>query len=150
MYYYKAEVTRIIDGDTIDVTIDLGFSVATKARLRLYGINTPESRTRDKAEKKRGKAATARLQELIAKNKGWVYMQSREKGKYGRYLAEIYIPASNGVEKDEDGKDYFIAYDFAKGMEKDFVSFEDNPCVCINYLLVKEEHAVPYFGGKRG
>ena len=81
MYYYKAEVTRIVDGDTIDVSIDLGFSVSAKARLRLYGINTPESRTRDKVEKKKGLAATARLQELIAKNKGWVYMQSKEKGK---------------------------------------------------------------------
>lgn len=149
MYYYKAEVTRIIDGDTVDVTIDLGFSVATKARLRLYGINTPETRTRNKAEKQKGLAAKVRLQELIAKNKGWVYMQSKEKGKYGRYLAEIYIPSCNGMQTDEDGNDYFIAYDFATGMEKEFVHFEDNPCVCLNYLLVREGHAVPYFGGKR-
>ena len=149
MYFYKSDVTRIVDGDTIDVLIDLGFSILTKARLRLYGINTPETRTRNKAEKKKGLAAKERLQELIAKNGGWVYMQSREKGKYGRYLAEIYMPACNEIKKDEDGKDSFIVHDFAKGMENEFVDFEDNPCVCLNYVLVREGHAVPYFGGKR-
>ncbi len=54
MYEYKAKVTRVVDGDTVDALIDCGFSVFRKERIRLYGINAPESRTRDKEEKKRG------------------------------------------------------------------------------------------------
>ena len=54
MYEYKAKVHRIIDGDTVDVTIDLGFEMTTKQRIRLYGIDTPETRTRDLKEKARG------------------------------------------------------------------------------------------------
>ena len=54
MYEYAAKVERVVDGDTIDVTLDLGFSIQYQARIRLLGINTPESRTRDKAEKARG------------------------------------------------------------------------------------------------
>ena len=54
MYEYNCTVNRIVDGDTIDVTLDLGFSVLYKSRVRLYGIDTPESRTRDKDEKVRG------------------------------------------------------------------------------------------------
>ena len=57
MYEYAATVERVVDGDTIDVTLDLGFSIQYQARIRLHGINTPESRTRDKAEKARGLAA---------------------------------------------------------------------------------------------
>ena len=53
MYEYKCEVTRVVDGDTIDVIIDCGFSILHKTRVRLYGIDTPESRTRDKDEKVR-------------------------------------------------------------------------------------------------
>lgn len=149
MYYYKAQVTKVVDGDTIDVIIDLGFSVSTKARLRLHGINAPESRTRDKSEKKKGLAAKKRLKELINHNGGWVYMESKEKGKYGRYLAEIHVLASDGVKVDEDGKNYFIPYEFAKGMQKDFITFQGNPCVSVNNVLVVEGHATPYFGGKR-
>ena len=55
MYEYKVKVVRVIDGDTIDVDIDLGFNTTlTKKRIRLYGMDTPESRTRDKEEKQRG------------------------------------------------------------------------------------------------
>ena len=55
MYQYKAKITRIIDGDTVDCDIDLGFKVIlAKQRIRLFGIDTPESRTRDKVEKKYG------------------------------------------------------------------------------------------------
>ena len=57
MYYYKIELLRVVDGDTVDVRIDLGFNVWHKCRVRLMGINAPESRTRDKEEKKRGLAA---------------------------------------------------------------------------------------------
>ena len=65
MYEYQAIIERVVDGDTVDVMIDLGFDVWTKQRVRLMGIDTPESRTRDLREKKFGKMATARVLELI-------------------------------------------------------------------------------------
>jgi len=68
MYEYKAIVDRVVDGDTIDVTIDLGFKTWKKVRVRMEGINTPESRTRDLEEKKLGLAAKARLQEILKHN----------------------------------------------------------------------------------
>ena len=65
-FVYNAILERVVDGDTIDVTLDLGFNVKLhKQRCRLAGIDTPESRTRDLAEKALGKAASARLQEII-------------------------------------------------------------------------------------
>ena len=68
MYEYRIKVVRVIDGDTVDVDIDLGFGVwMHKERVRLYGIDTPESRTRDKVEKVFGKAAKAYLQESLKK-----------------------------------------------------------------------------------
>ena len=69
MYQYKAKLDRVVDGDTVDAMIDCGFSTFKKERIRLHGIDAPESRTRDKAEKKRGLAAKARLKELIKEGK---------------------------------------------------------------------------------
>ena len=66
MYEYGCTVTRVVDGDTIDVILDLGFSIFHKCRVRLYGIDTPESRTRDKDEKARGKIASKFLKDAIA------------------------------------------------------------------------------------
>ena len=68
MYEYKAIVDRVVDGDTIKCTIDLGFSTWKKVTVRMEGINTPESRTRDLEEKERGLAAKARLQEILEYN----------------------------------------------------------------------------------
>ena len=66
MYEYRASLVKIVDGDTIDVNLDLGFDVVLKKqRVRLYGINTPESRTRDLEEKKYGLAAKERLKGLL-------------------------------------------------------------------------------------
>ena len=65
MYTYNIEVSKVIDGDTIDAVIDLGFDVTIKKRIRFMGINTPECRTRDKEEKKRGLAAKQRVAELL-------------------------------------------------------------------------------------
>ena len=65
MYEYGCEVDRVVDGDTIDVTLDLGFDILFKSRVRLYGIDTPESRTRNLDEKARGKLATKFLQDDI-------------------------------------------------------------------------------------
>ncbi len=86
VHYYKCRVVRVIDGDTVDVDIDLGFSVdLKKKRLRLAGIDTPESRTRNKAEKVMGLAAKERVKELCGDE---VYIQSLDAGdKYGRILA---------------------------------------------------------------
>jgi len=94
LYCYKIKkVIKVIDGDTIDVVIDLGFDVYTKQRIRLYAINAPESRTRDKEEKKRGLAAKARLKELC--EEGDIIVKSYGKGKYGRILGELYTKQSN-------------------------------------------------------
>ena len=65
MYQYKAKLIRVVDGDTVDAMIDCGFSTFKKERIRLYGINTPEVRTRDKKEKEKGLAAKDRLIQLI-------------------------------------------------------------------------------------
>ena len=91
MYKYKAKLVRVVDGDTADVMIDLGFNVWTKQRLRFKGVDTWEKRTRDKEEKIRGLAATAFTTEYLEKNNGSFTIQSYGVGKYGRVLAEIFI-----------------------------------------------------------
>ena len=96
MWTYRAKVIRVIDGDTVDVDIDLGFGIWQKnERVRIMGIDTPESRTRNKIEKKFGLAAKAKLQSLLGKdavlkttiNKKGVDM----KGKFGRVLGDFLI-----------------------------------------------------------
>ena len=112
-FVYQAELDRVVDGDTVDVVLDLGFDVKLhKQRVRLHGIDTPESRTRDLAEKKLGLAAKKRLQELCV---GKFKIKSLGKGKYGRIL---------GIPYTEDGED-----------------------IC--KILIKERHAVEYYGGKK-
>ena len=91
MYEYKANVDRVVDGDTIDCTIDLGFSTWKKIRVRMEGINTPESRTRDKEEKKRGLAAKARLKEILKEGKNKFVLESQGVSKYGRCFAIIKV-----------------------------------------------------------
>jgi micrococcal nuclease len=97
MYEYGCTVTRVVDGDTIDVVLDLGFSILHKCRVRLYGIDTPESRTRDKDEKVRGKLASKYLKDAIDNGKK-VILRSKlkdSKGKYGRVLGEIVVDDIN-------------------------------------------------------
>lgn len=91
MYTYKIKgIIKIIDGDTIDVLIDLGFEIYAQKRVRLYGINTPEVRTRDLDEKEKGLAAKARLEELCETNgDDYLVLKSYGVGKYGRVLGEI-------------------------------------------------------------
>ena len=89
VYKYRCKIVRIIDGDTVVADVDLGFEVELKAqKIRLYGINTPESRTRDKEEKKRGLEAKWRLTELL--DTGEFYLESHDKGKFGRILGVLY------------------------------------------------------------
>jgi len=92
MYEYKCELIKVVDGDTIDVLIDVGFSTFRKERVRLYGINAPESRTRNLEEKEKGLAAKARLKEIL-KDFGKHFIIKTEidkKGKYGRILGQIF------------------------------------------------------------
>lgn len=89
LYCYKIKkIVKIVDGDTVDVMIDLGFDIYVKQRIRLAGINAPESRTRDLEEKKRGMSAKARLQELC--DEADLILHSCGIGKYGRILGHIY------------------------------------------------------------
>jgi len=97
MYEYNCTVTRVVDGDTIDVILDLGFSVLHKCRVRLYGIDTPESRTKDEDEKARGKLAAKYLEDSI-NNGTEIILRSKlkdSKGKYGRVLGEIIVDNIN-------------------------------------------------------
>ena len=122
MYEYRIKsIEHIVDGDTFDCIVDLGFSILHKIRVRMYGINTPESRTRDLEEKARGLASKKRLIELLEEHKGNLVLATKEKGKYGRYLGVVY--AENAVE----------------GWDR----------LDINGTLIKEGFAVEYFGGKR-
>ena len=93
MYTYKAKLDRVIDGDTVDANIDLGFDITIHKRIRLAGIDTPESRTRDLEEKARGLEAKAKLIELLGN--GNFILESKEVGKYGRVLGTLYIDSLN-------------------------------------------------------
>ena len=94
MYRYKVYVTRVVDGDTVDVDVDLGFGmIYKKQRVRMMGIDTPESRTRDLEEKFYGKASKAHLLSILAE--GDIELQSHGKGKFGRILGELFVGSSS-------------------------------------------------------
>ena len=122
MYNYKISLLRVVDGDTIDAEIDLGFDVKIKKRIRFMGINTPESRTKDLEEKARGLAAKDRVKALLEGCKN-IQLHSHGIGKFGRCLGEIMLDMVDGQEK--------------------------LTLVSLNELLIKEGHAVEYHGGKR-
>jgi len=88
-YVYKAKIINVVDGDTVDAIIDLGFGVSFNTRLRLAGIDTMETNDKDAAKKALGLKAKERVKELLT-NKD-VTLQSFKEDKYGRYLAEIYV-----------------------------------------------------------
>ena len=122
-YRYNVTVTRIVDGDTVDVDIDLGFGmVYKKQRVRMMGIDTPESRTKDLEEKFYGKQSKYFLTNLLKDQK--VQLQSHDKGKFGRILGELFIT----VKENEDTR-----YEIAN--EKS-----------VNQMMIDNYHAVPYFG----
>ena len=91
MYEYSCEVTRVVDGDTVDVIIDLGFDISYKSRVRLYGIDTPESRTRDKDEKVRGLMSKDFLVDMLGKGDVIIKTKKDKKGKFGRILGELHV-----------------------------------------------------------
>lgn len=120
MYEYRAKIVKVIDGDTVDVDIDLGFGIIlSDERVRIMGIDTPESRTRDKVEKTFGLAAKDRLKELLGETSVLQTQINKNgedmKGKFGRILG-------------------------------DFVSNDQR---MITDILVEEGHAVAYFGGSK-
>ena len=121
-YIYRAKLDRVVDGDTIDALIDVGFDIWIKKRIRYSGIDTWESRTRDLEEKAKGLEAKARNKELlmeVSSKPGYFRLKSFGVGKYGRVLGEIYIQDSN------------------------------KNTICINNQLINEGHAYIYEGGKK-
>lgn len=123
MYEYKCTVLKVVDGDTADVDIDLGFGVTlTNERVRIMGIDTPESRTADRVEDLFGEAAKARVKELLS---GEAILRTQVnkdgenmKGKFGRILGD-FIVEKNGEER------------------------------MLTDVLIEEGHAVAYFGGSK-
>ena len=95
MYKYNAKLDRVVDGDTVDALVDLGFDTWKKVRIRFYGMDAWESRTRDKEEKVKGLAAKNRVIEMMDECGGSFILQSHGVGKYGRCLGEIFINDTN-------------------------------------------------------
>tara|TARA_B100001093_G_C26833995_1_gene1017505 strand:- start:1682 stop:2062 length:381 start_codon:yes stop_codon:yes gene_type:complete len=126
MYEYNAVVDRVVDGDTIDCTIDLGFSTWKKIRVRLEGINAPESRTRDKEEKAKGLITKARLIEILNYNDNKCVLQVSGLGKFGRALASVYVTSLSPASEDSS-----------------------ITLINVNQQLITEGLAVEYHGGKR-
>ncbi len=91
MYKYEAVVERVIDGDTVDALVDLGFNIHIRVRVRLYGIDTLETRTRDSEEKIRGIEAKDRLIQLLERTEYQVTLISQGIDKYGRCLGTLFV-----------------------------------------------------------
>ena len=121
-YIYRTKLDRVVDGDTVDALIDVGFDIWFKKRIRFMGLDTWESRTRDLEEKKLGKLAKERTRQLledVSSKSGYFRVKSHGLGKYGRVLGEIFI-------MDKDGKQWNV-----------------------NETLIAEGHAYVYDGGKK-
>ena len=120
MYEYRAKINRVVDGDTVDVDIELGFGIVlSDERVRIMGIDTPESRTSDKVEKLFGKAAKAKMQELLGEVAILKTQIARDgedmKGKFGRILGDFIL---------EDGRR-------------------------VTEVMQETGHCVPYMGGSK-
>ena len=91
-YGYSCKLDRVVDGDTCDALIDLGFDTFVKKRIRFYGVDTWESRTRNKEEKVKGLAAKAYVKNLLENSDGGKFsIISHGVGKYGRVLGELFV-----------------------------------------------------------
>ena len=126
MYEYKCKVVHIVDGDTVDVDIDLGFGVwLKKERIRMFGIDTPESRTRDLEEKKYGLAAKKFITEMLDDEGGIVLKTQKDaEGKYGRILGELWRTtdcADKSINQYLIDKHHAVAY---HGQSKDSIEEE--------------------------
>jgi micrococcal nuclease len=110
VYEYKIkEVVKVVDGDTVDLNIDLGFSLTKKERVRLAGIDTPESRTRDLEEKKLGLEAKDFLERRLSDGDN-LTVKTEKDGKYGRMLGWLYIGETN-LNKEMVERGYAWKYD---------------------------------------
>ena len=121
-YIYRAKLVKVVDGDTVDALIDVGFDIWFKKRIRFKGIDTWESRTRNLEEKALGLKAKARTKELlesVSNKSGYFRIKSYGMGKYGRVLADIFV-------QDKEGKQWNI-----------------------NKTLINEGHAYVYEGGTK-
>tara|TARA_B100002019_G_scaffold292016_1_gene313881 strand:- start:20971 stop:21444 length:474 start_codon:yes stop_codon:yes gene_type:complete len=121
---YDVKVIKVVDGDTVDVDINLGFGVwLHDERVRIMGIDTPESRTSDKVEDLFGEAAKARLKELMEDGGKLITTEDKKgedmKGKFGRILGDFYVERYEG-EKEK-----------------------------VTDIMIEEGHAVAYFGGSK-
>lgn len=104
MYKYKAKVDRIVDGDTMDIVIDLGFKITTHQRIRLQGINTPETHKVKKTseEYKKGMAAKEFVMQRVADNNNEALIETeKDTGKYGRYIATVWLADNTTSLNDE-------------------------------------------------
>ena len=123
MYEYKFKFLRVVDGDTVDGVIDLGFNVSLKERVRLYGINAPETRLQRsikdikerQAEKERGLKAKARLKELLTeaeKQPEGLYIETflDKKGKYGRILGDIRYVYARDLHNNQPGEKPWVGW----------------------------------------
>lgn len=129
-FEYNGTLVRVLDGDTIDCYIDLGFDLKIKKRIRYMGIDTWESRTRDLDEKKKGLAAKARNKELL--EAGVFKIKSFGTGKFGRVLGEIFVTPDA------------VGHEISENVDK-----TSDGLVSINDILINEGHAYEYDGGKK-
>ena len=136
-FEYNGTLVKVLDGDTIDCFIDLGFNLKTKKRIRYMGIDTWESRTRDLEEKAKGLKAKARNKELL---EGGVFkLKSFGTGKFGRVLGEVFVdPALVGEHITE-----CISNPDSK------IDLDHDGWVSVNDILIEEGHAYEYYGGTK-
>ena len=134
---YQAELIKVVDGDTIDCYIDLGFNIKIKKRVRYMGIDTWESRTRDLAEKEKGLAAKARNKELL--ESGVFKLKSFGTGKFGRVLGVVFV-----------SPDYVGEHiiECINSVDND-IDLSIDGWVSVNDILIEEGHAYDYDGGKK-
>jgi len=110
MNEYECQITKVVDGDTVDCLINLGFNIIVRQRVRMYGIDTPESRTRDMEEKTRGLASKDRLIEIFESVGNHCLIKSYGIGKFGRCLGEFFIngmSVNNTLVEEGFAKEYF-------------------------------------------
>ena len=120
-FEYNGTLVKVLDGDTIDAYIDLGFDLKIKKRIRYMGIDTWESRTRDLDEKKKGLAAKARNKELL--ESGTFKIVSHGTGKFGRVLGEVFVETDNGLQSvNQILIDEGHAYEYDGGKKKKFIA----------------------------
>ena len=134
---YEAELIKVLDGDTIDCYIDLGFDLKIKKRIRYMGIDTWESRTRDLEEKEKGLLAKARNKELL--EQGVFKIKSFGTGKFGRVLGEIFVSpefVGDAINESINNPDSNI-------------DLSSDGWVSVNDILIEEGHAYDYHGGKK-